>query len=117
MLEKGSNKEDEAQFQEPRDRESEIAILHEIFPIFDLEVIKTAVGDFDTIDLAYEHLSEFYEKRNSQKHIEHSDEEQKEDTEALEIAALSNEINKTLSNEDVIDMYIDFLEEAGPISE
>ena len=40
-------------------------MLKEIFPIFDVEVIKIAVSDFDTIDLAYAHLSEYYEQQNN----------------------------------------------------
>ena len=77
-------------------------MLKEIFPIFDVEVIKIAVSDFDTIDLAYAHLSEYYEQQNNQNPIEDMDdsdeekkeepeEEQKDERETLETVALFKE--------------------------
>lgn len=46
-----------------RDVKAEAAILKEFFEKFDIELIEEVVGEFETVEDAYDHLSEFYEMK------------------------------------------------------
>ena len=57
-------------------------MLKEIFPQFDSQLIEKVLKDFETLDAAYDHLTDFYEIRHSWKQIDQSGEGQKDEREA-----------------------------------
>ena len=120
----------------PRDVNNEAAMLKEIFPQLEAKMIENIVKAVASIDMAFHHLSECCEERHSVKQIEDDiddeDEEQKDDRETNRetLESIAQQINgsptpdeqeqeqeeeeeKELTNDEVIEMYLDFIDEKG----